>query len=118
MEAVFSVRSVSGYTKRTSFQEKKKKEKKNTTAQIGTNIRARVFNSGLLASSQFASGRSCDMPTRSRFYVVFLGPRANDESVPKFQVALHTSHAALPKATLNISPYTKLTLTLIWITLF
>jgi hypothetical protein len=29
-----------------------KKEKKNTTAQIGTNIRDRGFNAGLLARSQ------------------------------------------------------------------
>jgi hypothetical protein len=26
----------------------------------------------------------------------FLGPRANVELVPKFRVALHASHAALP----------------------
>jgi hypothetical protein len=48
-----------------------KKERK-ATAQIGTNVRARVFNTGLLTRSQFASGRSCDRPTRSRFSVVFL----------------------------------------------
>jgi hypothetical protein len=60
-------------------------------SQIGTNVRARVFNAGLLASSQFASARSCDRQTRSRFSVVFLGPRANAESVPKFHVALHAS---------------------------
>jgi hypothetical protein len=29
------------------------------------------------------------------FSVVFLGPRANVEFVPKFHVALHASHAAL-----------------------
>jgi hypothetical protein len=28
--------------------------------------------------------------------VVFLGPRANAELVPKFHVALYASHAALP----------------------
>jgi hypothetical protein len=37
---------------------KKKKKKKKETAQIGTNVRARIFNTGLLARSQFASGRS------------------------------------------------------------
>jgi hypothetical protein len=40
---------------------KKKKrttEKKDTTAQIGTNVRVRGFNAGLLACSQFASGES------------------------------------------------------------
>jgi hypothetical protein len=71
------------------------------TAQIGTNVRARGFNAGLLARSQFESGRSCDRPTRLRFSVVFLGPRANAELVPKFYVALHASHAALPMVTLN-----------------
>jgi hypothetical protein len=43
--------------------------------------------------------------------VVFLGPRANAELVPTFHVALHASHAALPMATLKISPYTNMTLT-------
>jgi hypothetical protein len=57
--------------------------------------RVRVFSAGLLARSQFASGRSCDRPTRTRFSVVFLGPRANSELVPKFHVALYASHAAL-----------------------
>jgi hypothetical protein len=33
-------------------------------SKIGTYVRARVFNTGLLARSQFASGRSCDRPTR------------------------------------------------------
>jgi hypothetical protein len=37
---------------------KKRKKKKNTTAQIGTNVGARGFNAVLLARSQFASGRS------------------------------------------------------------
>jgi hypothetical protein len=41
--------------------------------------------------------------------VVFLGPRANAELVPKFHIALHASHAALP---LKISPYANVTLTL------
>jgi hypothetical protein len=68
-------------------------------AQIGTNVRVRGFNAGLLARSQFASGRSCDRPTRSRFLVVFLGPRKNAELVPKFHVALHASHSALPMVT-------------------
>jgi hypothetical protein len=63
------------------------------SAQIGTHVRA------LLARSQFASGRSYDGPTRSRFSMVFLGPRANAELVPKFQVPLHASHAALPMVT-------------------
>jgi hypothetical protein len=36
------------------------------TALVGTNVRSRVFNAGLLARSQFASRKSCDRPTRSR----------------------------------------------------
>jgi hypothetical protein len=88
-----------------------KTEKENTTAQIGTNVRVRGFNAELLARSEFASGRSCDRPTRSRFSVVFLGLRANSELVPKFHVALHDSHAALPIVTLKISPCTDVTLT-------
>jgi hypothetical protein len=73
-------------------------------AQIGINVRTRVFNAGLLARSQFASGRSCDRPNRSSFSVVFLGPRANAELALKFHIALHASHAALPMVTLQISP--------------
>jgi hypothetical protein len=45
------------------------------------------------------------------FFVVFLGPRANADLVPKFHVALHASHATLPIVTLKISPYTNVTLT-------
>jgi hypothetical protein len=41
----------------------------------------------------------------------FIGPRANAELVPKFQVALHASHAALLMVTLKISPCTNVTLT-------
>jgi hypothetical protein len=48
----------------------------------------------------------------------FLGPRANAELVLKFHFALHASHAALPMVTLTISPYTNVTLTFDWITLF
>jgi hypothetical protein len=63
-----------------------------------------------------------DGPTRSRFSVVFLGPRTNSELVPKFHVALHASHAAVPMVALKISPCTNvtliLTLTLGCITLF
>jgi hypothetical protein len=56
------------------------------------------------------------------FFVVFLGPRANAELVPKSHVALHASHAALPMVTLQISPCTNVALTFDlyswWITLF
>jgi hypothetical protein len=50
--------------------------------------------------------------------VVFLGPTANSKFVPKFHVALHTSHAALPMVTLKILPYTNVILTFGWTTLF
>jgi hypothetical protein len=72
--------------------------------QIGTNVSVRMFNDVLPVRSQFASGRSRDRPTRSRFSVVFLGPRANAELVHKFHVALHVKHAALPMLKLKISP--------------
>jgi hypothetical protein len=35
--------------------------------------------------------------------VVFLGPRANAVSVPKFHVAVHASHATLQMVTPNFS---------------
>jgi hypothetical protein len=41
--------------------------------------------------------------------VVFLGLRANAEFVPKFHVALHASHAALPMVILEISHCTNMT---------
>jgi hypothetical protein len=44
--------------KKRGKNKEKETEKKNTTAQIGTNVRARGFKAGLLARSQFASGRS------------------------------------------------------------
>jgi hypothetical protein len=92
-------------------KKKKKKRKENQQHRLGAIVRARVFNAGLLARSQFASGRSCDRPTRSRFSVVFLSSRANAELVPKLHVALHIFHASLPKVTLKISPCTNVTLT-------
>jgi hypothetical protein len=85
--------------------------KKKATTQIGTNVRARGFNAELLAKSQFASGRSCDLQTRSRLLVASLGSRTNADLVPKFHVALYASHAALPMETLNCS----LTLTWLWV---
>jgi hypothetical protein len=42
--------------------------------------------------------------------MVFLSPRANAELVPKFHVALHASHAALPMVILEISHCTNVTL--------
>jgi hypothetical protein len=97
---------------------KEKQTRKTQQHRLGTNVRVRRFNAGLLARSQFASRRYCDRPTRSRFSVVLLGPRANSELVPKFHFALHASHAALPMVTLTILPYTNVTLTLGWIAMF
>jgi hypothetical protein len=97
--------------KKKLFKKRMKRKKEKTTAQIGTNVWARGFGSGLLATSRFASGRSCDRTTRARYYVVFLHPKANAELVPKFCVALHASHAALLLITLKISSYTNVTLT-------
>jgi hypothetical protein len=82
-------------------EREKKLKKKKATAQIGTNVKARVFNAGLLARSQFASGRSCDRLTRARFSVVFLGPRAIAVLVPKFHIALHASHGNIKKFALH-----------------
>jgi hypothetical protein len=87
-----------------------KKEKK-TNVKHNSTDRARGFNAGLLARSQFASGRFCDRPTRPRFSAVFLGPRANAVLLPKFHVTLHASPAFLPMVTLKISPCTNVTLT-------
>jgi hypothetical protein len=93
------------YCKKATCGGKKEGKKK----QIGTNVGAHVFNAGLLARSKFASERSCDQPTQSRFSVVFLGPRENVEFVPKFHVALHASHAALPMVTLKMLLYINVT---------
>jgi hypothetical protein len=92
------------FVKTTSKKKQEERGGKEKTAQIGTNIRARIYKAGLMARSQFASGKSCGRPTRSRFSVVFLGPRANARLVPRFRMALHALRAVLPMATLKISP--------------
>jgi hypothetical protein len=61
-------------------------ERRRKNIQIGTGDRASIFNAGLLARSQFAYERFCDLPPRSRFPVVFLGLRANAELVSKIHV--------------------------------
>jgi hypothetical protein len=81
------------------ISKKGKKKEKEKKSQIGISVGARVFNAGLLARSQCASGGSCDRPARARFSAVFLGLGANAELVPRFRVALHASHAALPMIT-------------------
>jgi hypothetical protein len=72
--------------KKATWGKTRKRKKKKATAQIGSNVRVRIFNAGLLARSQFASGRSCDRPTRPRFSVV--PEQTNAELVPKFHAAL------------------------------
>jgi hypothetical protein len=52
-----------------------------------------------------------DQPTQSMFSVLFLDSRANAKLVPKFHIALHASHAALPMVILKVLPYTNITLT-------
>jgi hypothetical protein len=56
------------------FSKQKIEEKR--PAEIGTSVQARVFNVGLLARSQFASGRFCFRPSRSRISEVFRGFRS------------------------------------------
>jgi hypothetical protein len=96
-DSVFSIWSV-------QLSHNKKDARDSRDGQIGSNVRVRVFNAVLLARSKSASGRSCDRPTRSRFSVVFLDPRANAHLVHKLQAALHASHAALPLVTSKFRP--------------
>jgi hypothetical protein len=103
-------KSISGYT-RNRMQNPTIKKRDPQQHRLGSILSVRGFKARLLASSRFASGKSCDWPTRSRFSMVFLGPKANAELVPKFDVALHASHAALPMVALEISPCTNVTLT-------
>jgi hypothetical protein len=46
---------------------RKTKRKPNST-DLGIIVSVRGFNAGMLARSQFESGRSCDHPTQSRFF--------------------------------------------------
>jgi hypothetical protein len=62
-----------------------------------------MMKTRLLARNQFASGSSCDRPTRSRFSVVFLGPEANAELINKFHIALLCMlHISPPSGNFNI----------------
>jgi hypothetical protein len=55
-----------------------------------------------LEVSRPTPGRSCVRPTRPRLPAVSLGPRADAELVPKFPVAPHACHVALPKINFKI----------------
>jgi hypothetical protein len=79
-------------------KQKCKHSSNRAAAQTGTNVRACVFNAGLLANSRFAFGRSCDWPTRSRFSVVFLGTIRKLSCYENVHVTLHASYPAFPMA--------------------
>jgi hypothetical protein len=53
-----------------------------------------ILFAGLLARSQYASGRSCDQPSRHRFYWFSSVFSVNAEMVPN--LLLRASHAVLP----------------------
>jgi len=56
----------------------------------------------LLVRGHYASGRSCDRPTQSRFSMVSLGPIANVKLLPQIHVAIHASHSTLPTLSKNV----------------
>ena len=62
-------------------------------------LRFESLSAGLLPRSPSASRWPCDRPSRSRFSMVFLGPKENSELVSN--VSQDDSYAALPKSTLN-----------------
>jgi hypothetical protein len=66
-------------------------------SQIRTKVRVRVFNARLPVRNQYASVIPATGDLDQGFFVVFLGPRANAELVPKTHVTLHASHAGLTK---------------------
>jgi hypothetical protein len=68
----FSLIVQSLLSQRTPFTRISKISQRNS--QIGIDVKFRVFNAGLLARSQFASGRSCDRPTQSKLSLVFIVP--------------------------------------------
>jgi hypothetical protein len=67
----------------------------------------RLLFAGLLARSQYASGRSCDRPIPSNFNIVFRGRKAKTTLVPIIRIALYISHAilsTLPKISTHCCP--------------
>jgi hypothetical protein len=55
---------------------------------------AAYVNIGLLAGSQYASGRTYDRENRSKICVALHGRNANSEQAHKLHVSAHASHAA------------------------
>jgi hypothetical protein len=68
-----------------------------TPVHVWTANTTHVFFKSATGYKSVRIPRFCDRPTRRRYSVVFLSPRANAQSVPKIHVALHASHAALPR---------------------
>jgi hypothetical protein len=69
---------------------------------MGTNVRVRVYNAGLLVRSRSASKMSCNQSVRSVLSAVFFCHGANAELIPKFHVALLVSHVT--SVNINIYP--------------
>jgi hypothetical protein len=68
------------------------------------NNRRTAFSMWSVPRSYNQNSWSNEFPTRSRFSVVLLDPRANAELVPRLHVALHASYAALPMVTSKFRP--------------
>ena len=67
-------------------------------------VSSRYLKAELLVASLYASRRSYDLVTLSRFYVVFLGPKTNVNLVPQIDVAWRACHATRPSGS-TMSPY-------------
>jgi hypothetical protein len=76
---------------------------------VGINVRVRGFNAGLLARSQLHLEGPATGQLDQGFPWFSLVPVQIAELVPKFHVALHASHAALPMVKLEISHCTSVT---------
>jgi hypothetical protein len=69
---------------------------KNEHDRWGLQLSFACLTAKLLASIQYASGRSCDQTTRESLSVDFLDPREDAYFVTKFLVALYASLTTLP----------------------
>jgi hypothetical protein len=67
-------------------------------------VSCRYLNAELLVASLYASRKSCDLVTLSRFYVVFHSPKTNVKLVPQIDVAWRACHAAPAKGS-AVSPH-------------